>query len=78
MDTAMHDMGSLGLTLQVDLPPGRILPCTGMCGGGWTAGAELRAVFYFKFSFPFCVCGWGSFACSSPIGGILFGVSGLL
>ena len=24
-----------------------------MCGGGWSAGAELRAAFYFISSFPF-------------------------
>ena len=23
--------------------------CTGTCGGGWSAGAEFRAVFYFIF-----------------------------
>ena len=58
MDTAMHEMGSLGHTLQIDLPR------------DWANLALYRAVrrgvvsrclvsssdlFYFKFSFPFCV-----------------------
>ena len=48
--------------------------------------AELRTGFYFISSFPFLFAFdvWGpaaqvlSFACSSPVGGMLFGVSGLL
>ena len=56
-------------------------------GGGWSADAELRAVFYLKcfVFFPFCAvfalllgAEAVSFACSSPVGGTLFGVSGLL
>ena len=49
---------------------------TGTCGEGWSAGAELRAVFYFSFLFALAVGGLGllSFACTSPVRG----ASGLL
>ena len=54
-----------------------------MTGGGWLAGAELRAVIYFISSFPFLLefdvgAKVLSFACSSPVGSMPFGVSGLL
>ena len=49
MDTAMHDIGSLGHTLQIDLPRDWAnLALYRDVGGGWSAGAEFRAraVFY--------------------------------
>ena len=54
----MHDMGSLGHTLQIDLPR------------DWANLALYRDVWR-------GVVSW-CFACSSPVGGMLFGVSGLI
>ena len=33
--------------------------CTGTCGGGWSAGAEFRAVFYLFILVFLCVRCWG-------------------
>ena len=84
MDTAMKDMGSLGHTLQAGRPCTRLgvpRPDPGCVGGpGWSAGAGvLTVLFYFKFSFPFAFPAQVlSFACSSPVRGMLFGVSRLI
>ena len=46
------DMDSLGRTLQIDLPrdwASLALHRDVWRGGGWSAGAEFRAVFYFIF-----------------------------
>ena len=60
MDAVMHYMGSRGHTLQIDLPRDWAnLHCTGTCGGGWSAGAELRAVFFC----PFCCFAAGGLDC---------------
>ena len=63
MNTAMHDVGR---PHAADRPSKRLgepstVPCTMMCGGGWSAVAELRAVFFLLFqvfpevSLSFCV-----------------------
>ena len=38
---------SLGHMLQIDLPSTRLGEPSPVPGGGWSAGAELRALFYF-------------------------------
>ena len=71
MDTAMHDMGSLGRTLHIGLPRDWAnLALYRDMWRGWSAGAEFRAVFYCIFlllafdigglGFEFCVfvAGW--------------------
>ena len=49
MDSAMQDMDSLGRTLQIDLPRdwASLELHRDVWRGGWSAGAEFRAVFYF-------------------------------
>ena len=60
MDTAMHDMGSLGRMLQIDLPRDWAnLALYRDVWRGWSAGAEFRAVFYLFILVFLCVRCWG-------------------
>ena len=51
MDTAMHDMGSLGRTLQIDLPQDWALYRDVMEGGG-QPGLSFEQCFILSCSFP--------------------------
>ena len=81
MDTAMHDLGCLGHTLQIDLPAGwanlalyRDVWRGGLVSRCWGASnVEVQFQFFLPFflPFPFCMFAVGgrdqasSFACSS-------------
>ena len=83
----MHNMGCLGHTLQIDLPRDWANPAASPVPGRVEGGGQpvLRCeqcfiLFQVFLSFLRLLPGANilSFACSSPVGGMLFGVSGLL
>ena len=84
--SAMHDMGGLGLTLQID-PSTRLDEPSHVTGRVVVGGQPVLSskqcfilYFYFmvSFLFSFDVGGPGVDFCVFIVGGMLFGVSGLL